>query len=141
MATESREWINGSLSGKGFRSLTPIGNALYVRGADLPMAPGITSIPQSLLALSDELEALGGGDARVGRARVSVRVRPASQGAISIVEADGTSGTVRVRDPRCPGASSCCQAALYAIGWSHVATMALRREEQRTRSLSRAGTT
>ena len=55
-----------------------------------------------VLALSAELDALGGGDARVGEADVCCRVRPADQRETSIVTSGEGGGLAIVRDPRCP---------------------------------------
>ena len=56
------------------------------------------SIPQQLHELCEELEALGGGDTRIGEATVYCRIRPAQPGEETVVAADG--GHVLVRDHR-----------------------------------------
>ena len=56
------------------------------------------AIPAGLLDLSAELDALGGGDARIGEAAVYCRVRPGEPGDEMIVGVDGNH--VLVHDPR-----------------------------------------
>ena len=56
------------------------------------------SIPQELIELTEELDALGGGDTRIGEATVYCRIRPAQPGEETVAAADG--GHVLVRDHR-----------------------------------------
>jgi hypothetical protein len=55
-------------------------------------------VPHELIELSDELDALGGGDARIGEAAVYCRIRPAEATEDTIVGVD--SRHVLVHDPR-----------------------------------------
>lgn len=66
-------------------------------------------LPRDLIALSAELDALGGGDARVGEAHVCCLVRPAEPHEAPAISAGGD-GIVLVRDPRCPADMPAAQA-------------------------------
>ena len=66
-------------------------------------------LPKDLIALSAELDALGGGDARVGEAHVCCLVRPAEPHEAPAISAGGD-GIVLVRDPRCPADMPAAQA-------------------------------
>ena len=57
-------------------------------------------VPGALVSLSAELEALGGGDTRIGDAAVYCSVVPSAEP--SIVSVGAGSNHVLVRDPRCP---------------------------------------
>mmetsp|Transcript_34706 Transcript_34706/g.104188 ORF Transcript_34706/g.104188 Transcript_34706/m.104188 type:complete len:357 (-) Transcript_34706:151-1221(-) len=59
------------------------------------------AIPDELVELSAELEALGGGDTRVGEATVFCRVRPVERASEAPIVTVGSSGShMLVRDPR-----------------------------------------
>ena len=69
-----------------------------------PRWGGGTRPPIQLVAMADELEALGGGDASAGRLVSCCRVAPRTHRpapGLPIVTA-GRDGTVAVRDPRAP---------------------------------------
>ena len=57
---------------------------------------------ESIDALVAELEALGGGDARIGLSTVVCISRPCTRGAVRIVETVTGGDVASVHDPRCP---------------------------------------
>ena len=59
-------------------------------------------VPDDILQLSEELEALGGGDTRIGDATVFCRIRPPAEDEASIVSVGYGRSHILVRDPRCP---------------------------------------
>ena len=73
-------------------------------------------LTDEVLALAAELEALVGGDARVGQANITVKIRPSAPGLVTIVDAEEVDGSlennvVLVHDPRCPPNTPEAQAA------------------------------
>ena len=69
------------------------------------------AIPDELVELSAELEALGGGDTRVGEATVFCRVRPVERASEALVVTVGSSGShMLVRDPRTSDATPAAHA-------------------------------
>ena len=67
-----------------------------------------TAVTDELLALSDELASLGGGDTSIGECAVYFRPRPANPGEGVCVSTEESA--VLVRDPRCPADTPAQQA-------------------------------